>query len=52
MNTAYWLAILWGLFAIIALKTTHGANVLIVCLIAAASIVMSLLGVAIQYGLL
>ena len=52
MNTAYWLAIVWGLLALLALMFTHGRNAALVCLLATASAVASLLGVAISYHLL
>lgn len=52
MNTAYWLAIIWGLLAIVALKFVTGKNTALVVLLAAASAVASLLGVAISYNLL
>lgn len=52
MNTAYWMAIIWGLLAILALKFVSGNNRALVCLLAVASAAASLLGVAISYNLL
>lgn len=52
MNTAYWLAIIWGLLALLAAKFITGNNTVLVCLLAVASAVASLLGVAISYNLL
>lgn len=52
MNTAYWLAIIWGLLALFALKFVRGHNWALVCLLAVASAAASLLGVAISYNLL
>lgn len=52
MNAAYWMAIIWGLLAVLALKFVTGNNAVlaIICIICAA--VASLLGVAISYNLL
>lgn len=52
MNTAYWLAIIWGLLALLAAKFVTGNNTALVCLLAIASALASLLGVAISYNLL
>lgn len=52
MNTAYWLAIVWGLLTVVALLFTNGRNVALVSLLATAAILSSLLGVAISYNLL
>lgn len=52
MNAAYWMAIIWGLLAVLALKFVTGNNVVlaIICIICSAA--ASLLGVAISYNLL
>jgi hypothetical protein len=52
MNTAYWLAIIWGVLALFALMFVTGKNtgLAYICLICAA--LASLLGVAISYNLL
>lgn len=52
MNTAYWIAIVWFLLAVFMLKFGTGKNALIVAVLASASALASLLGVAVQYGLL
>lgn len=51
MNAAYWMAIIWGLLALLATKFINGNNTMLVCLLATASAVASLLGVAISYNL-
>lgn len=53
MNTAYWLATIWFTLALLALFLTKGSGKshLLVTLTTAAA-VSSVLGVAIQYGLL
>lgn len=52
MNAAYWLAIIWGLLALLAARFVNGDNRALVCLLAVASAIASLLGVAISYNLL
>ena len=52
MNTAYWLAIVWGLLALLATRFVNGDNRALVCLLAVASAAASLLGVAISYNLI
>ena len=52
MNAFYVMAIIWGLLAILVLKFVNGNNWVLVCLLAVASVVASLLGVAISYNLL
>lgn len=52
MNTAYWLAIIWGLLAILALKFVSGNNVTLTCICAICAAAAGLLGVAISYNLL
>ena len=52
MNTAYWLAIIWGLLALLTLLYVRGANMLLVIPLIVASAAASLLGVAISYNLL
>lgn len=52
MNTAYWLAVIWGLLAVLALLFVTGRNGVLVTLLATAAILSSLLGIAISYNLL
>lgn len=53
MNTAYWLAIIWGALAFWALLGgTRGKNAALEEALFAASAVSALLGVVIQYDLL
>ena len=52
MNTAYRLAIIWGLLTVAAILFTKGRNAAVVWLLASASVIASLLGVAISYNLL
>lgn len=53
MNTAYILAIIWGLLALLALMFTNGQkNYVIVALLTTAAALSGILGIVIQYGLL
>jgi hypothetical protein len=52
MNTAYILAIIWGALAVLALLATNGkGKAHLVVTLVTASAVSSVLGVAIQYGM-
>jgi hypothetical protein len=52
MNAAYWLAVIWGLLAVASILFTKGRNAALVWLLASASVIASLLGVAISYHLI
>jgi hypothetical protein len=52
MNAAYWIAIVWALLALLALLFVTGKNGALVCILAAASVASSLLGIALTYNLL
>ena len=52
MNTAYWIALIWGVLALLATFFTHGRNTPIVALLIVAATLASLLGVAVQYQLI
>lgn len=52
MNAAYWMAIIWGLLAVLALFFVTGRNGALVALLATAAILSSLLGIAISYRLI
>jgi len=52
VNTAYWLGIIWAILALLAVIFVEGRNQFLVAMLLGASIIASLVGVALQYNLI